>query len=193
MTRPLPKDAHHIFDAPHIARGIQNLAQGLYQRWNERGLLPDVALVGIHGGGGILVQRVNQALETLADPLALNLNQGMLDISQYRDDYTRLTQMPSVRSSVVPFDVEDRHIILIDDVIFTGRTTRAALEALFSLGRPASVELAVLVDRGHREFPIQPDVTGLTLETDRHQSVNVFLFEDPTQDYATLEDNKYSL
>ena len=193
MSRPLPKDALYIYDASQIAHGIRNLALGIYQRWNERGLLTELALVGIHGGGGILVQRVHQALETLAAPLALELPQGMLDISLYRDDYTRLTQMPSVRSSVVPFDVDDRHIILIDDVIFTGRTTRAALEALFSLGRPASVDLAVLVDRGHREFPIQPDISGLTLETARHQSVNVFLFQDPDQDYATLEDNKYSL
>ncbi len=81
--------------------------------------------------------------------------------------------------------------MLIDDVIFTGRTTRSALEAIFSLGRPAQVELAVLVDRGYRELPLQPDLVGLTLQTQRSESVNVFLHEDPSQDQARLETDKY--
>jgi pyrimidine operon attenuation protein/uracil phosphoribosyltransferase len=92
---------------------------------------------------------------------------------------------------VVPFDVNGRELLLIDDVIFTGRTVRAALDSIFSLGRPARVELAVLVDRGHREYPIQPQYVGHALKTQRHQSINVFLFQDPDKDHATLEDHKY--
>ncbi len=119
------------------------------------------------------------------------LDKGLVDISFYRDDWTRLSQVPQVRSTVIPFDVQDRTLVLVDDVIFTGRTARAAMDAIFSLGRPARLELAALVDRGHREFPIWPDYVGVHLDTHRHESVNVYLFDDPEQDYATVESHKY--
>jgi pyrimidine operon attenuation protein/uracil phosphoribosyltransferase len=153
----------------------------------------ELALVGVHTGGDTLLRRVEAAMAQALPQKDLNLDKGLLEISFYRDDWSRLNQMPSPRATDIPFDVNNRNIILIDDVIFTGRTVRASLDALFSLGRPARVELAVLVDRGHREFPIEPDYVGLHLPTERHQAVNVFLADDPEQDYVTLEDNKYRM
>ena len=173
--------------APDIARAIATLARGILERHPDPRAL---ALVGVHSGGDTLVRRVEDEMAgRLGHPL--ELDKGLLEISFYRDDWSRLDQMPSPRATDIPFDVDGRDIILIDDVIFTGRTVRAALDALFSLGRPARVELAVLVDRGHREFPIEPDYVGVVMPTQRHQSVNVYLHDDPERDYATLEDHKY--
>ena len=93
---------------------------------------------------------------------------GSIDIRFYRDDLSRLTEMPELRRTELPFDVTDRDVVLVDDVIYTGRTARAAIEAVFSCGRPRSIQLAVLVDRGHRELPIRPDYVGKNLPTSRH-------------------------
>ena len=116
---------------------------------------------------------------------------GYLDIGYHRDDYTRLAQFPVLHASDIPFNLDQRSLVLLDDVVFTGRTVRAAMEAIFELGRPDRIELAVLVDRGHREFPIAPDYVGLTLPTLRDQSVKVILGEDPLQDHATLQNHCY--
>jgi pyrimidine operon attenuation protein/uracil phosphoribosyltransferase len=175
------------FDAQEIARGIDRLAQGILERHPDPSGL---ALVGVHTGGDLLVRRVEEALARLSGR-TLNLDKGLVDITFYRDDWSRLAQNPRVRATQIHFDVEGRELVLIDDVIFTGRTVRSALEALFALGRPGRVELAVLVDRGHREFPIQPAYVGLELPTQCHQSVNVFIFGESSQDYVTLEDHKY--
>ena len=179
-----PQVSHN---SQQIHAGINRLAEGIMDRHPDPSGL---ALVGVHSGGGLLVRRVETALAGLSGK-SLNLDKGLVDISFYRDDWTRLTQMPSLKATDIPFNVNGRDIVLIDDVVFTGRTVRAALDAIFSLGRPSRVELAVLVDRGHREFPISPDYVGLRLPTERHQSVNVFLFEEPFKDHATLEDHKY--
>lgn len=128
-----------------------------------RRAISDPAVVGIHTGGVWIAQRLQQRL-ALATPL------GQLDISFYRDDFSRIGVNPQVRPSELPFDVDGRHIILVDDVLYTGRTIRAALNELFDYGRPASVLLAVLVDRGGRELPIEAHVAGSRLElpTDNH-------------------------
>jgi pyrimidine operon attenuation protein/uracil phosphoribosyltransferase len=182
--------ARLAIQAAQIAEGIDRLAKGILERHPDP---RNLGLVGVHSGGDLLVRRVEAALARLGGFPGLNLGKGLVDIGFYRDDWSRLAQTPSLRNTEVPFDVEERDLVLIDDVIFTGRTVRAALDAIFSLGRPARVELAVLVDRGHREFPITPDYVGLNLPTQPHQSVNVFLHDDPTQDHATLEDHKYQL
>lgn len=122
----------------------------------SRRAIPEPALVGIHTGGVWIAERLRQRLG-LATPL------GRLDISFYRDDFSRIGVNPQVRPSELPFDVDGRHLILVDDVLYTGRTIRAALNELFDYGRPASVRLAVLVDRGGRELPIQADVMGTQL------------------------------
>ena len=180
-----------IYNSQQIHRGIDRMAAGILERNGHD--LGRLGLIGIHGGGGILAQRFMASLARQAGQPQFNLDIGMVDIGLYRDDYSRLSQMPQVRATIIDFDVDQRELVLLDDVIFTGRTTRAAMESLFSLGRPARVYLAVLVDRGHREFPIQPHAVGYQLATDRHQSVNVYLSSDPNEDYATLEDYKYDL
>ena len=115
----------------------------------------DTALVGIHTGGAWIAQRLNRLLE-LAEPA------GLLDISFYRDDFTQIGVNPQVRPSQIPFDLDGRNVILVDDVLHTGRTIRAAMNELFDYGRPATITLVSLIERSGRELPIQPDVIGLS-------------------------------
>ncbi len=121
---------------------------------------PDItgstAIVGIHTGGAWLARRIHQVLK-VALPV------GVLDISFYRDDYSKIGLHPQVRPSQLPFDVENSHIILVDDVLYTGRTVRAAVNELFDYGRPTSIDLAVLVDRGGRELPVAARYTGAVI------------------------------
>lgn len=123
-------------------------------------LRPDITgqtvIVGIHTGGAWLAQRIHQAL-----PITMPL--GVLDISFYRDDYSKIGLHPQVKPSQLPFEVENSQIILVDDVLYTGRTVRAAVNEIFDYGRPASIHLAVLVDRGGRELPIAAQYTGMVL------------------------------
>ncbi len=123
----------------------------------------DPAMIGIHTGGVWLAQRLHQLLE-IQEPL------GTLDISFYRDDFTRVGMNPQVRPSSIPFEVDDRHILLVDDVLQTGRTIRAAMNEIFDYGRPASIILVALVERSGRELPIQPNVVGVRppLSMDQH-------------------------
>ena len=109
-----------------------------------------------------------------------------MDITLYRDDWTRIGPHPIVRATDIPFSVDGRMVVLVDDVLFTGRTTRAAMDALMDYGRPDRVELAVLVDRGHRELPIQADYVGKTIETRRTETVNVMFDETDGRDRAVL-------
>ena len=126
------------------------------------------ALIGIFSGGVWIAERLRELL-------GLPEEIGMIDVSFYRDDFAAKGLHPQVKPTVIPFDVEGRHLILVDDVLFTGRTIRAALDALSDYGRPGSVELAVLIDRGHREMPIQPDYVGIALDTRRLDHVLVSL------------------
>ncbi len=134
-------------------------------------LTPDTVIVGIHTGGVWVAERLH-ALLGCALPL------GTLDISFYRDDFSRIGLHPQVKPSNLPFDLEGRDILLVDDVLHSGRTVRAAMNELFDYGRPASIRLAVLVDRGGRELPIRPDFTGLTLDVPAHQNVNLSRLDD---------------
>jgi len=177
-----------VFDAQDIAGGIGRLADGILTRHADPSRL---ALVGIHTGGDLLLRRLEAAMAARLGREPLDLDKGLVDIAFYRDDWTRLGQVPQLNDTVISFPVNGRRVVLIDDVVFTGRTVRSALEAVFSLGRPASVELAVLVDRGHREMPIQPDHTGLSMKTQRNESVNVFLYPEPDKDHVLLEPGKY--
>jgi len=123
-------------------------------------------MIGIHSGGVWVAERLHALLD-LEEPL------GQLDISFYRDDFTRIGLNPAVRPSRLPFTVDERHIILVDDVLYTGRTIRAALNEIFDYGRPDSVTLAVLVDRGGRELPIQADVVGTSMSLTAHEHVKL--------------------
>ncbi|MFM9912209.1 MAG: bifunctional pyr operon transcriptional regulator/uracil phosphoribosyltransferase PyrR [Methylophilaceae bacterium] len=129
-------------------------------------LSDDSALVGIHSGGAWLAERLQQKLGG-------NIPLGTLDISFYRDDFSRIGLHPQIKPSNIPFDVENQHIILVDDVLYTGRTVRAALNELFDYGRPSKVTLAVLVDRGERELPIEPQAVGVKVTLEQGQNLEL--------------------
>jgi pyrimidine operon attenuation protein / uracil phosphoribosyltransferase len=133
-----------------------------------------VAIVGIHRRGAVLAARLQSILQQL---LGAEVPLGDLDIGFYRDDVASRTDAPVLHASHVDFDVSDRTIVIVDDVLYTGRTVRAAIEALFDYGRPERVQLAVLADRGHRELPIRPDYVGKNLPTSRAERVNVRVSE----------------
>ncbi|MBY0579841.1 MAG: bifunctional pyr operon transcriptional regulator/uracil phosphoribosyltransferase PyrR [Burkholderiales bacterium] len=129
-------------------------------------LTEDMVIVGIHTGGAWLARELHRTLG-LSSPL------GTLDISFYRDDFERIGLHPEVKPSDIPFDVDGSDILLVDDVLFTGRTVRAAINELFDYGRPARVRLAVLVDRGGRELPIEAGFTGIRLDLDEHRMIDL--------------------
>lgn len=145
----------------------RKLATNLSQRMAEQ-QWDNPAMIGIHTGGVWVAKRLLAQLDNLvSDPL------GVLNIAYYRDDFTRIGMHPQVQPSQLPFSVADRHIILVDDVLYTGRTVRAALNEIFDYGRPASVTLAVLVERAGRELPIQADVLGHHLDLALNEQVKL--------------------
>lgn len=150
----------------HDAEFLIEVMAGQLRDLLSRRAITDPALVGIHTGGVWVAERLRQRLG-IATPL------GQLDISFYRDDFSRIGVNPQVRPSELPFDVDNRHVVLIDDVLYTGRTIRAALNELFDYGRPASVLLAVLVDRGGRDLPIEANVIGTRLKLPPGQQVQL--------------------
>ncbi len=154
-------------NAEDIAAGVERLAKAIREKTDGKPL----ALVGIRSRGDEVAERVLNLLS--GDDRELSF--GVLDISLYRDDFEHLHENPAIKESEIPFPVEGAHIILVDDVLFTGRTIRAALDALSDYGRPGKIELAVLIDRGHREMPIQPDYVGIPLDTRRLDHVLVSL------------------
>jgi len=141
-----------------------------------------VAIVGIRSRGDEVAERVSAHLTEAK----IEHDYGMLDISLYRDDLSHLAENPKLQSSEISFQVDGSHIVLVDDVLFTGRTIRAALDALTDYGRPARIQLAVLIDRGHREIPIQPDYAGVKLETARMDHVIVRLKKTDGEDAVEL-------
>lgn len=157
-----------ILNAEEITAGVERLARAILDK--NRG--HPVALIGIRSRGDEVAERI---LTILSEQDDWDLSFGVLDISLYRDDFEHLHENPLLQESDIGFPVEGAHIILVDDVLFTGRTIRAALDALSDYGRPGKVELAVLIDRGHREMPIQPDYVGITLDTRRLDHVLVAL------------------
>ena len=142
-------------ELPRASDILGNLADSIRNKLTE-----DTVLVGIHTGGAWIAEALHRMLG-LSTPL------GMLDISFYRDDFEQIGLHPEVKPSDIPFDVDGADILLVDDVLYTGRTVRAAINELFDYGRPARIRLAVLVDRGGRELPIEPTFSGLHLDLDR--------------------------
>jgi pyrimidine operon attenuation protein/uracil phosphoribosyltransferase len=146
--------------------------------------LTKLALVGIRTGGAFLAQRLVEKIEQRSQT---KVPLGILDITLYRDDWTRISHKPQVGKTELSFTLDDLEVILVDDVLFTGRTVRAALDALIDFGRPRRIELAVLVDRGGRELPICPNYVGLTLEISPQQRVNVYFRELGQTDEVAIE------
>lgn len=173
-----------LLDQDRVRRTLVRMAHEIAEQDPDVGAL---ALVGIQRRGVELAERLARHLEDFHGERPVT---GAIDISFYRDDLDTRSMaydQPVVRSTSLPFDVQDRRIVLVDDVLFTGRTIRAAVEALFDYGRPASIQLAVLIDRGHRELPIRPDFVGKNVPTSRSERIDVRLEELDGVDRVTLE------
>jgi pyrimidine operon attenuation protein/uracil phosphoribosyltransferase len=173
-------------DADRMSRALTRIAHEILER--NRGT-NDLALVGIRTRGVPLARRIAQALKDINRD---EVPTGSLDITLYRDDLMRhaVGPQPVVRRTEIPFSIDDKRILLVDDVLYTGRTIRSALDALIDFGRPRSIQLIVLVDRGHRELPIKADYVGKNLPTSPKQSVQVRLQEIDGEDEVLLDDPK---
>jgi pyrimidine operon attenuation protein/uracil phosphoribosyltransferase len=171
-----------VLDEDSLRRALTRIAHEVVEK-NPHG--EDLAVVGIHTRGAVLASRLHTLICELSDT-AVPL--GDLDISFYRDDLERRGSAgtPVVHATHLDFDPAGRTVVLVDDVLFTGRTVRAAIDALFDYGRPERVQLAVLVDRGHREIPIRPDYVGKNLPTSPQERVNVHLRETDGADEVTV-------
>ncbi len=169
-----------IMNADDIDRTLQRIAHQIWERSAKR----HVALVGIRSRGATLATRLRPFVEGLAHE---EIPLGLLDIGLYRDDIGRNSPAPPVRSTEISFDIEQKDVILIDDVLYTGRTVRSALNALMDLGRPSRVQLLVLVDRGGRELPIQADYVGKAVKTYENDHVVVKLKEEDGEDAVFVE------
>ncbi len=180
-----PPDQHlverrELLDAAGIARALRRIAHEIVER---NGGATQLVLVGIRTGGVPLAQRLAQQIAG-AEGQAPEV--GAVDITLYRDDVFEGLPKPEVGRTELPGQIAGRTVVLVDDVLYTGRTIRAALDALMDFGRPRAVELAVLIDRGLRELPIQPDYVGLKVQTTRSESVRVNLLETDHEDRAVL-------
>ena len=175
-----------VMDGARIERSLARIAHEILERNRD---LSNVALVGIRTRGVVIAERIAKVLRDVAD---VTLPVGSLDITLYRDDYMRhpVGPQPLVRSTDIRFSVEGKRILLVDDVLYTGRTIRAALDAIIDYGRPRSIQLIVLVDRGHRELPIKADYVGKNLPTSTTQSVQVRLTEIDGIDGVELEEGE---
>ncbi|MBM3819355.1 MAG: bifunctional pyr operon transcriptional regulator/uracil phosphoribosyltransferase PyrR [Acidimicrobiia bacterium] len=172
-----------VMDADRIGRTLTRIAHEIVER--NKGV-DGLALVGIRTRGVHLARRLARSLKDITGD---DVPTGALDITLYRDDLMRhaVGPQPLVRSTEIAFSIDSRTILLVDDVLYTGRTTRAALDALIDFGRPLAIQLVVLVDRGHRELPIKADYVGKNLPTSREESVRVCLQETDGRDEVVLQ------
>ncbi len=175
-----PKIKAKVIDAEGLQRTIVRLAHEIIER--NKGV-DNVVIVGIQTRGATIATRLVNKIEEIEGK---KVPLGILDITLYRDDFRKRMKQPVVQVTRIPFEINDVQVVLVDDVMFTGRTSRAALDALMDFGRPSSIQLAVLVDRGHRELPIQPDYTGKMILTSIGEEIQVRLKEDDTEDSVYL-------
>ncbi len=177
MSQP---SGERIMDASALNQALERMAGEILAAHPQ---ITELGLVGIRTRGVPLAERLAAAILASSGE---EVPVGMLDINLYRDDLSTIADHPVLRKTEIPFAVQGRKVILVDDVLFTGRTVRAALDGVIDLGRPACIRLAVLVDRGHRELPIQADIVGCTLETTLRHQVKVELAEIDGADQVTL-------
>jgi len=172
-------------DAERITRSLMRIAHEIVEK-HPSDSAASLALVGIRQRGVPLARRLAANIQSIT---GLEVPTGALDITLYRDDLMRhaVGHQPIVRSTDIPFSIDDKRIVLVDDVLYTGRTIRAAIDALIDFGRPSVIQLVVLVDRGHRELPIKPDYVGKNIPTSRQQSVQVRLQEIDGKDEVVID------
>lgn len=158
-----------MMDQETVRRALTRLAHEILEK--NKGV-KDICLVGIRTGGAVLAKRLQQCIKDIEN---VEIPLGILDITLYRDDLTTINTQPILRETLISFDLTGQKVVLVDDVLFTGRTIRAALDALIDFGRPANIQLAVLIDRGHRELPIRADYVGKNIPTSLEDDVRVIL------------------
>jgi pyrimidine operon attenuation protein/uracil phosphoribosyltransferase len=177
----MPKTKTSAMPTRDLKQTLERLSDEIMAQHQDQDVL---VLVGIRTGGAFLAQRL---ADLIGRRTTRPVRVGVLDITLYRDDWTQLSHKPLVGKTELPGSIDDQEVVLVDDVLFTGRTIRAALDALIDYGRPRRIELAVLVDRGGRELPIQPDYVGKVLELPLGQRVNVYLSEMGRSDEVAIE------
>ena len=179
-NHPQRDDVRVVMDAGDIARALTRIAHEIVER--NKGV-KDLALVGIRTGGVHLAHRLVKRIQNIE---GVQIPIGELDITLYRDDLALRKNQPVLRKTSVPFDMAGKVVVLVDDVLFTGRTIRAAMDGLMDFGRPGEIQLAVLVDRGHRQLPIKANYIGKNLPTSREEKVQVLLEEGGEDDRVVI-------
>ncbi len=170
-----------LLDKQDINRSLTRIAHEIWER--NRGM-ENLVLIGIRRHGVPIAQRLSQKLKEIA---GITIPVGALDITLYRDDLSEIDSQPVLKKTEIPFSIKGTRVILCDDVLYTGRTIRAALDGIIDLGRPMSIQLAVLVDRGHRELPIQANYVGKNIPTTIDEFIEVFLEEDDAIDQVMVK------
>ena len=169
-----------LMDASAMERALMRISHEILER--NKGV-DKICLIGIQRRGVALAQRLTKMIEKIEGQAPLL---GELDITFYRDDLSMLSEHPVVNGTLIPFVINDMQIVLVDDVLYTGRTVRAAIEALFDMGRPACIQLAIMIDRGHRELPIRADYIGKNIPTSRSELIHVQVTEFDGRDQVLL-------
>lgn len=171
-----------LMDEKAIARAITRISHEIIER--NKGV-ENLVLVGIKTRGVPIANRISKRIEQIE---GTKVDTGDIDITLYRDDLEKINVEPVVKGTYLDFNVDDKTVVLVDDVLYTGRTVRAALDAIIDIGRPKSIQLAVLVDRGHRELPIRADYVGKNVPTSRHEIISVSLLEIDGEDSVTIKE-----
>ena len=174
------KEKAQVLDKDTISRSLMRIAHEILEK--NKGI-QDLCLVGIRNRGAYLAKRLAGCIQKIEGDSPLV---GILDITLYRDDLTLISTQPVVHKTEIDFDIGDKNLVLVDDVLYTGRTIRAALDALVDFGRPKSIQLAVLIDRGHRELPIRADFVGKNIPTAQNETVEVRLEEVDGKDEVVI-------
>lgn len=169
-----------LLDEAGMGRALTRIAHEILEA--NKGV-DDLVIVGIRTRGVPLANRLQAAIESIESQ---HVPAGILDITLYRDDLTTIAQQPIVRKTEIPISIDNKVVVLVDDVLYTGRTVRAALDALMDLGRPSRIQLAVMIDRGHRELPIRADYVGKNVPTSKEELVQVHLAETDGEDRVVL-------
>ena len=176
------KEKAQLMDEKAIGRAITRISHEILER--NKGI-EDVVLVGIKTRGVPIANRISKKIEQIEGS---KINTGQVDITLYRDDLKEVNVDPVINGSNIDFNINDKIVILVDDVLYTGRTVRSALDAVIDIGRPKAIQLAVLVDRGHRELPIRADYVGKNVPTSKDEIISVKLSETDDQDSVTINE-----
>ncbi|MGL6105899.1 bifunctional pyr operon transcriptional regulator/uracil phosphoribosyltransferase PyrR [Romboutsia sp.] len=176
------KEKAQLMDEKAIARAITRVSHEIIEK--NKGI-EDIVLVGIKTRGVPIANRICKKVEQIEGS---KINTGEIDITLYRDDLKKVDLDPVVNGSNIKFNIDNKIVILVDDVLYTGRTVRSALDAIMDIGRPKAIQLAVLVDRGHRELPVRADYVGKNVPTSKHEIISVKLVETDDEDSVTIKE-----